>query len=124
MKEELNPEKQVRIVVVDDNEQIRQTLKDILMEHKYAVDTVKDGYELLIYLKKSEPNIIVLDLMMPEKDGIEVFDCLKCLKPKSKVIIYTAYHKYQHSLYARLADKFILKDSPPALLLEAIQSLL
>lgn len=124
MKKDNDTQKQIRIVIADDNENIRQTLRDILVEHKYAVDTVKDGYELIVYLKKNEPQIIVLDLMMPEKDGIEVFDCLKCIRPKTKVIIYTAYNKYEHSPYARLADKFILKVTPPQKLLESIQGLL
>lgn len=111
------------IVIADDNANIRLTLKDILTEHDYSVDMVKNGYELIAYLKNSEPDIIILDLMMPEKDGIEVFDCLKCLRPKTKIIIYTAFHRYAESQYARLASKFILKDAPPQDLLKAIEEL-
>jgi len=112
------------IVIADDNANIRLTLKDILTEQAYLVDMVKNGYELIAYLKNSEPDIIILDLMMPEKDGIEVFDCLKCLRPKIKIIIYTAFHRYAESQYARLANKFILKDAPPQDLLKAIEELL
>lgn len=115
--------KAVRVVIADDNADIRQTLKDILTELGYLVDTVKDGYELVGYLKKNEPQIIVLDLMMPEKDGIEVFDCLKCIQPKSKVIIYTGFHKYETSSFARIADRFVLKDASPQKLLDAIKEL-
>ena len=114
----------IRIVIADDNANIRLTLRDILTEHAYVVDTVKNGYELIAYLRTSEPDIIILDLMMPEKDGIEVFDCLKCLRPEIKIIIYTAFHRYADSQYARLASKFILKDAPPQDLLEAIEELL
>lgn len=116
-------ERQIRIVIADDNAKIRQTLKDILLENGYTVDTVRDGYELLAYLRKSEPQIIILDLMMPEKDGIEVFDCLKYIQPKVKVIIYTAFNRYKDSSYARLADRFILKASPPREIIEAIKEL-
>lgn len=112
-----------RLVIADDNEDIRRTLKDILVERGYFVDTVKDGYELVGYLKKNEPQIIILDLMMPEKDGIEVFDCLKCIRPKTKVIIYTAFHKYETSSFARFADRFILKGVSPQELLDAIKEL-
>lgn len=117
-------EKKNNIVIADDNAKIRQTLKDILEENSYAVDIVRDGFELLAYLKKNEPQLIILDLMMPEKDGIEVFDCLKCIRPRVKVIIYTAFHRYEASSYARLADRFILKDAPPQKILEAIKELL
>lgn len=117
-------ELKAQIVIADDNENIRHTLKDILVEHSYGVDTVRDGFELLSYLKKSEPDIVILDLMMPEKNGIEVFDCLKYIRPKTKIIIYTAYHKYKSSPYAHLANKFVLKNSPTQELLEAIEALL
>lgn len=117
-------QKQLRIVIADDNAHMRSTLKDILEANGYTVDTVKDGYDLLAYLKKNEPNIIILDLMMPEKNGIEVFDCLKCLWPKAKVIIYTGFNRYEDSSFAQIADKFILKSTPPQQLLEAIKDLL
>jgi CheY-like chemotaxis protein len=115
--------KVIRIVIADDNAKIRQTLKDILEENGYTVDTVGDGYELVAYIKKNDPQIVILDLMMPEKNGIEVLDCLKCLRPKTKVVIYTSFRKYEATSFVRLSDKFILKDSPPEKLLEAIQEL-
>lgn len=113
----------MRVVIADDNANIRSTLKDILAENGYQADAVKDGYELVAYLKKNDPRIIILDLMMPEKDGIEVFDCLRCIRPRTKVIVYTAFHKYEDSSLARLSDRFILKDSPPQKLLDAIKEL-
>ncbi len=122
MKDETE-RKEIRVVIADDNAKIRQTLKDILEENSYAVDTVRDGFELVAYLKKSDPQIVILDLMMPEKNGIEVFDCLKCVRPKTKVVIYTAFRKYEATSFARFADKFILKDSPIQQLLEAIREL-
>ena len=66
--------RKIQIVIADDNDNIRQTLKDILTEKGYCVDTVKDGYELLSFLKQNPSDIIILDLMMPEKGGIEVFE--------------------------------------------------
>lgn len=116
--------KKKSIVIADDNANIRQTLNDILTDNGYAVETVKDGYELVAYLKNNEPQLVILDLMMPEKDGIEIFDCLKCLQPETKIIIYTAYHKYEDSLFSRRADRFVLKDSPVQKLLEAIGDLI
>lgn len=117
-------DKKIQIVIADDNSNIRQTLKDILTEKGYWVETVSDGFELLAYLRKNESDIVILDLMMPEKGGIEVFDSLRCIRPKIKIVIYTAFHRYAESSYVRFADKFILKDSPPHKLLEAIEALL
>ena len=59
--------RKIQIVIADDNDLIRQTIKDILTEKGYFVDTVKDGYELLSFLKQNPSDIIILDLMMPEK---------------------------------------------------------
>ncbi len=116
--------KKPQIVIADDNDNIRQTLKDILLEKGYCVETVKDGYELLSFLKQNPSDIIILDLMMPEKGGIEVFDSLKYVCPGVKIVIYTAFHKYEGSSFIHFADKFILKDAPPQKLLEAIEELL
>ncbi len=114
----------IKIVIADDNSAIRQTLKDILTEEGYLVGEVKNGYELLVYLKEQSPQIIILDLMMPEKDGLEVFSAVKCIIPDVKVIIYTGFQKYEKSIYTELADKFLLKSDNPEKLLQAIVELI
>ncbi len=113
--------KTVHVLVADDNPNIRQTLKDILTEKGYTVETVNDGYELLGHLKKRAPDVLILDLIMPQKDGIEVFAAVRRVSPETKIIIYTAFQKYEYSLYAQSADKFLLKSESPEKLLEAIQ---
>ncbi len=112
------------IIIADDDEKIRLTLIDILKETGYRVDAVKDGYELLANLKTKSPNIIILDLMMPEKDGIEILSSIKIISPDTKIIIYTGFKKYENSIYARSADKFLLKGESPVKLLQAISNLL
>ena len=114
----------IKILIADDNPNIRQTLKNILTERGYLIETVKDGYELLTYLReKSSPNILILDLMMPEKDGVEVFPVIKSLSPNIKIIIYTGFQKYENSIYARMADKFLQKNDDPKKLLQVIAEL-
>ncbi len=113
----------VRIVIADDNPGICQTLKDILTESDYQVDTVSNGYELIAYLKESTPNIVILDLMMPQKDGTEVFDTIRSMSMDIKIIIYTGFQRYEGSVFAHTAEKFILKDEDPKKLLKAIEEL-
>lgn len=113
----------VSVLIADDNANIRQTVKDILMERGYAVETVKDGYDLLNYLRNKSPQVLVLDLIMPQKDGIEVFSAIKGIAPETKIIIYTAFQRYEYSLYAQTADKFLLKSDSPEKLLEAIEEI-
>jgi len=115
--------KGTRIVIADDNPDIRHTLKDILTESHYQVDTVSNGYELIAYLRENKPNIVILDLMMPQKDGTEVFNTIKSIHPDIKVIIYTGFQRYENSPFAVTAEKFILKDESPLKLLKVIEEL-
>lgn len=113
-----------KVLVADDNPHIRQTLKDILTEKGYAVETVSDGYELLAYLKGRAPQVLILDLIMPQKDGLEVFSAVRHASPDTKIIIYTAFQKYESTLFAKSADRFLLKSQSPEKLIRAIEEVL
>ncbi len=67
------------IIIADDNQGICENLIDIFSEKGYFVEAVNNGYELLSYLKKKSSDIIILDLMMPEKDGIEILSAIKTI---------------------------------------------
>jgi len=103
----------IRILIADDNSNIRESLIDILAERDYSTEAVSNGYELLESIRKRQPHIIILDLMMPEKDGVEILPAIKCVAPKAKVIIYTAFSRYENSVYSEMADKFLLKTDSP-----------
>lgn len=113
----------IKIVIADDNPKICSMWKDILMGKGYLVETVKDGYELLGYLTKKTAHILILDLMMPEKSGIEIFSAVRNSAPNTKIIIYTGFQRYENSIYARIADNFLLKGDNPGELLQAIEEL-
>lgn len=113
----------IRIVIADDNLILRQELKNKLTESGYLVENFKDGYELLDYLKRESADILVLDLMMPRKDGLDVFGTIKAIYPRTKIIIYTGFQRYKNSMFARAADRFLLKDDHPEKLLAVIKEL-
>ena len=112
--------KKVKIIIADGSPDICQMWKCILTEKGYTVETANNGYEILDCLKERPPHILVLDLMMPEKNGVEIFSTIKSISPNTKIIIYTAFQKYESSPYARTADKFLLKDDNPEKLLNVI----
>jgi len=66
------PEKPIKILVVDDEEQIRRALKSILSSRKYKAFFAVDGQEALDVAIDNNPDLIVLDMSMPKMDGIEV----------------------------------------------------
>lgn len=111
------------ILIADDNLEMCQTLKDIFENAGYSVKTVKNGYEVLAYLKKEAPRILVLDLMMPDKDGLQILSSVKNISPDTKIIIYTGFQEYEDSAYAREADRFLLKEGSPDKLLQAVKEM-
>ncbi|MCP4350311.1 MAG: hybrid sensor histidine kinase/response regulator [Desulfobacterales bacterium] len=65
------------VLVVDDNSKNLQILADILRSRDFKVATAKDGFKALKFIDKTKPDIILLDIMMPEMDGFEVSRRLK-----------------------------------------------
>jgi len=112
-----------RIVIADDNKEICELIIDILGESGYEVDSVYNGYELLSYLETNSPSVIILDLMMPEKNGLSILDTLKQVSPYARIIIYTGYQEYQDSVYARAADRFLVKGKDIQELITAVNEL-
>ena len=84
-------ESKPRILVADDERNIRKNLALILETAGYLVDEAKDGEEALELCKQSHPDIAFVDLHMPKMHGLEVLDLIKVLSPKTAVVIITAY---------------------------------
>ena len=82
-----------KILVVDDEENIRKLIETRLKANQYNVITASNGAEALEKAESEAPDLILLDIMMPELDGLEVLRKLKSkfeqeLKPGTKVISY------------------------------------
>ncbi|WP_449620283.1 response regulator transcription factor [Robertmurraya sp. Marseille-Q9965] len=82
-------EKEIRILVVDDEERIRRLLKMYLEREEYTIDEAEDGNEALAKALANDYDVILLDLMMPGKDGLEVCRELR-EKKATPVIMLTA----------------------------------
>ena len=76
------------------------------------------------YYQITKEDIVILDLMMPEKDGLETISILRSIVPDLKIIVYTAFGRYENSLYAKEADRFLLKTESPERVLKSIKDLL
>ncbi|MFH1798066.1 MAG: response regulator [Candidatus Omnitrophota bacterium] len=118
-------EDQKKIVVADDNKELCDVLKEILEGEGYKVDCVHDGFSLISYLKKVQDiDVVILDLIMPVKGGISVFDTVRSVSPASKLVIYTAYLDYKNSIFAKKADAFISKTEDVEGLINTIHELM
>lgn len=80
-----------KILVVDDERSIRNTLKDILEYEKYDVDLAEDGKKALEIIKNTEYDIILCDIKMPGMDGIEVLEHLSKYTPDTPVVMISGH---------------------------------
>jgi len=79
------------ILIVDDEESIRKSLKDILGDEGYEVVTAASGREALDVLAEAQPQLALLDIAMPEMDGIETLRRFKETRPEMQVIMITGH---------------------------------
>ncbi|MFQ6066733.1 MAG: sigma-54-dependent transcriptional regulator [bacterium] len=83
--------KQKRILIVDDEANVRAVFSDVLRRESYLVKAVEDGSEALKAMDEETFDLALVDLRMPLMDGIEVLENIKKRKPEIPVIIYTGY---------------------------------
>ena len=74
-----------RILVIDDNENIRETLSEILALHNYEVLAASNGKEAMAMIREAPPDLIITDLIMPEKGGIATIKEVKKKYPSVKI---------------------------------------
>src|SRR6478735_5631261 len=107
-------EKDVKILVVDDEERIRRLLKMYLEREDYTIDEAEDGTEALTKAFANDYDVILLDLMMPGKDGIEVCRELR-EKKATPVMMLTAKGEEANRVqgFEVGADDYIVKPFSP-----------
>ena len=117
----------IKIAFADDHEMIRESMIELL-KRKLDIDVVvsaKDGKELIAGVYEHKPDLVILDIHMPKKDGVEVAQILKSKMPDLKILIWTTYDDM--SLVMKLVrikvNGYITKDSTIDELIEAIKAI-
>jgi DNA-binding NarL/FixJ family response regulator len=104
-----------RVYVVDDSVLIRERLVDILagISDVQVVGQSADAYEALAMIRKMRPDVVILDLQMPGRSGIELLKDIKGSTPTVRVIVFTnyAYPQYQRQCMSLGAEYFLSKVS-------------
>jgi DNA-binding response OmpR family regulator len=117
-----------RILVVDDNPDIRRLLSVILMEEGHNVVSATDGDEALQLLPGEAPDLVVLDVMMPKKDGFMVLKEMRSsgLRESTKVLLLTARTSEADWLrgYKLGADQYLTKPFENSELVQVVDELL
>ena len=119
--------RQCRTILADDHVLFRHGLERILQERNDVtiVSEVGDGLELLSLLKKLAPDLIILDISMPNLRGIEAIPEIRRLCPTAKILVLTM-HKDEEYLYQAVsagADGYLLKEDAEKELFAAIETI-
>ena len=80
-----------RVLVVDDDKVLQNSVKEALLYHSFTVDVANNGKEALLAVYKEKYDLVVMDVNMPEMDGISALSEIKKVDPSVIVIILTAY---------------------------------
>ena len=103
----------IKVMIADDQELIRQSLQ-IVLEMKEGIEvtaTAKDGREVIQEVRKDKPDVILMDVRMPEMDGVQCTQIIKEQYPDIKIIILTTFDddEYVYNALKHGASGYLLK---------------
>ena len=94
-----------RVLVADDEPNIRQTIGDVLRKHGAQVQLVKDGYEAVTYLDQEPFDLVISDIKMPYRNGYEIFAAAQRQTPKPPVVLMTGFGYDPHHSIVRASQE-------------------
>jgi len=115
-----------KILIVDDDPQIRMALRDRLVRNNYLVSQASNGKQGLDVFQSENPDLVLLDLQMPEMDGMQFLEQLRKKNVHIPVIVLTAHGNIEHAVEAMKlgAQDFLPKPCKPDHILLVIQKAL
>jgi DNA-binding NarL/FixJ family response regulator len=115
----------IKVLITDDHAVVRKGLKQIIDETPgmLAVDEAASGHEAMEKIRKNEYDVVLLDIAMPGKSGLDTLKELKLERPSLPVLILTIYPEEQYALRVLKAGAagYLTKESAPAELVTAIK---
>ncbi len=117
-------DKNVRILIVDDDINIRKSLKTILSDEGYTVDLAANGNEAIKKTETEVYNIALIDIRLPDMEGTELLNRMKTTVPRMRKIIITGYPSVENAIEAvnRKADSYLVKPVNIEKLLKTIRA--
>lgn len=114
--------KTLRILIVDDQGHARRSLKALLATRFHLADTCEavNGIEAIRCVEECKPDIVLMDVRMPEMDGIEATRIIRTKSAQIPVIVLSMYCEYQEAALAAGANAFFCKGEPAERLLAVL----
>ena len=117
-------DKPFRILIVDDQLRTRQSLRALLTTKFPHVEIAEaaNGVEAFHSIEQFKPSVVVMDVLMPEMDGLTCTRLIKATAPRIRVVMLSMYADYRTASLMAGADAFVSKGEPPEQLLELLKS--
>lgn len=114
----------IRVLVVDDQPRARQSLKTLLATCPQVKEVREAALarEAMRLIQESQPDVVLMDVQMPEMNGLQATRLVKAQWPQVKVIVLTLYAEYAAEARAAGADAFICKGEPAGKLLATLMT--
>src|SRR5690348_2449806 len=100
MSDGTTPPNDRSVYVVDDDDAIRSLLVNFLQDEGFQVLEGKSGREVLPTVQRDAPDVVLMDLRMPDQSGMEVLENLQAHAPETPVLIMTAYNSSSAAIQA------------------------
>ncbi|MFO0424610.1 MAG: response regulator transcription factor [Planctomycetia bacterium] len=116
-----------RVLLVDDDIEIMESMRTVLESKGYEILVARDGNQGLVMAETENPDLVVLDMMMPKRSGFLVLERLRRSRPvPMRVIMITANEGSRHKAYAEMlgVDDYIRQPFAMDRLLDSVQRLL
>ena len=116
-------EKRAKIIIVDDDENIRRTMKAILEDEGYIVDLATTGREAVEMAEEKAYNLALLDIRLPDMEGYELLKLIRNNVPRTRKIMVTGYPSMQNAISSlnKSADAYLVKPVNVEKLLETVR---
>ena len=118
------PSPSTQILVVEDDQSVRESVSSSLMAAGYDVVAVEDGFRALLQLKKKLPELMLSDLDMPGMSGFELLSVVRRRFPQISTVAMSGAYVGDEVPFGVIADRFFAKGSQSQNLLRTIQQLL
>lgn len=116
---------ELRVVVCDDDPDLRLMLRVLLADDPriHVVGEAASGDEAVRLVREQEPDVVVLDIVMPGMDGYEALPLIRAASPRSKVVVFTGYERPQlEEVAAVTSDAFVQKGGPSDQIVHVIRA--
>jgi DNA-binding NarL/FixJ family response regulator len=117
----------IRVVIADDQSMVRAGFR-MLLSGEQDIDVVaeaRDGLEAVAAAARFDPTVVLMDIRMPELDGLEATRRIIAANPSARILVLTTFglDEYVYEALSSGASGFVLKDDPPEQLIAAVRTI-